>query len=247
MMALLKWLLKKESNKESVLSEDASPAAHAKKPSSRREIRAGRRELLFNVITHVMDTMGMTSPSYKFKVLTLDGDGKQHLAMVDMARDLMRDTGRLEEIEFQVIQQAKQKHDLVVTTMYFRVNESLTPRTKPSPPPAARSRSPLRPARAPARPLRPLRPTTAGAEDNASTAFPPTAVALPHQSVMPSNESSSVGKGRSFLQSLKLSGGSLAASWRNRRAEAKKGERNFATTTVEDSIHAATSDSKRST
>ena len=244
MMALLKWLLKKESNKESVLSEDAPPPAQGNKPSTRREIRAGRRELLFAVISEVMNGMGMESGSYKFKVLTLDGEGHQHLVMMDMARDLMRDIGRLEEIEYQVIQQVKHKHDLTVTTVYFRVNDGLISRPKPVPPRPRVPRSNT--VRQTTRPLRPLRPNTV-ADDSASTAFPPTAVALPHQSVMPSNESSSVGKGKSLLQSLKISSGSLAASWRKRRAEAKKGDRNFATTRVEDSIHAATSDSKRST
>lgn len=241
MMALLNWLLKRESNKESVLTEDAPPA-RGNKPATRREIRAGRRNLLFSVITDAMNMIGLEASSYKFKVLTLDGEGHQHLVMMDMARELMRDTGRLEEIEYQVIQQAKQKHNLVVTSMYFRVNESLVSRIKTPPPRPRTARSPARPTR----PLRPLRPNTA-VDDSASTAFPPTAVALPHQSVMPSNESSAVGKGRSLLQTLKISSGSLAASWRNRRAESKKGERNFATTRVEEEHHAAASDSKRST
>ena len=243
MMALLNWLLKRESHKESALTEDAPPPAHGNKPATRREIRAGRRELLFTVIAEVMNAMGMESSSYKFKVLTLDGEGNQHLVMVDMARELMRDIGRLEEIEYQVIQQVKQRHNFVVTAMYFRVNESLVSRIKAQLPRPRTARSPARPA---ARPLRPLRPNT-GSDESASTAFPPTAVALPHQSVMPSNESSSVGRGKSLLQSLRISSSSLAASWRRRRAEAKKDNRNFATTTVEENYHAAASHSNRST
>ena len=241
MMALLNWLLKRESNKESVLTEDAPPAQD-KKPTTRREIRAGRRNLLFSVITEVMNTLGLEASSYKFKALTLDGDGHQHLVMMDMARELMHDTGRLEEIEYQVIQQAKHKHHLVVTSVYFRVNESLVSRIKNPPTRPRNTRSPARPTRS----LHPFR-TSIGADESASTAFPPTAVALPHQSIMPSNEPRSSGKGRSLPQSVKLSSGSLAANWRKRRADAKKGERNFATTRVEENPHAAISDSKRST
>ncbi|MEN9374834.1 MAG: hypothetical protein RIR79_2386 [Pseudomonadota bacterium] len=223
-MSLLNWLQRKESNKDLVLAEEAAPPALAQKPSVRRATRARRRELLFSVIADAMNTMDMASPSYKFKVLTLDSEGCQHLVMMDMARELMGDVGRLEEIEHRVIQKVKQKHDFSVAAIYFRANESLILPVQALPPHRHRPRNAAPPPAPPS-------------EEVASTAFPPTSLSVP-STLRP------LEKSKSLLQSLKLSGGGLAASWRNRRAESTKvaspkSERNFADTKVEEDTHAA--------
>lgn len=116
-MALLNWLFEEITFPSTQGGKTPSP--------SRKEARIERRDLLFTVISEVMSKMGMVSSSYKFKVLTLNAEGYQHLIMIDMVREHMQDTDRLEQIESHIKQEAKQQHDLAVHSVYFRVNDHL--------------------------------------------------------------------------------------------------------------------------
>jgi len=66
---------------------------------------------------------GVLSASYKFKVLSLDPRGRQFLVMVDLSRDYGSETGRLAEIEALIAQAAKSRYDILVTAVYWRMNE----------------------------------------------------------------------------------------------------------------------------
>ena len=66
---------------------------------------------------------GVLSTSYKFKVLSLDARGRQFLVMVDLAREYGGETARLAEIEALIAQHAKARHDVIVTSVYWRMNE----------------------------------------------------------------------------------------------------------------------------
>lgn len=93
--------------------------------SSRRSERLERRELLYVVVRESMTGAGLLSSSYKFKVLSLDSRGRQYLIMVDMAARNVSDPTRLAAIELQIAKIAKTRHDLLVTAVYWRVNEQV--------------------------------------------------------------------------------------------------------------------------
>jgi hypothetical protein len=61
-------------------------AANNAQPANRKGERMARRELLYTVVREAMMRAGVLSASYKFKVLSLDGRGRQFLVMVDLAR-----------------------------------------------------------------------------------------------------------------------------------------------------------------
>lgn len=126
-------------------SRDASPASSSAK---RKSERAARRELLYAVVREEMVRAGVLSASYKFKVLSLDAEGRQFLIMVDLARGTGGDAANLAEIEALIAQSAKARHDMLVTAVYWRVNEHVAvgradmrrqPRTAPDSQPHADS------------------------------------------------------------------------------------------------------------
>jgi len=93
------------------------------RPANRKQERMDRRELLYGVVRESMTRAGVLSSSYKFKVLSLDPRGRQFLVMVDLAYGGGADTNRLAEIEAMVAQNAKARHDIMVTAVYWRANE----------------------------------------------------------------------------------------------------------------------------
>lgn len=92
-------------------------------PANRKNERMARRELLYSVVRDAMMRAGVLSASYKFKVLSLDARGRQFLVMIDLARDFGGETARLAEIEALIAQGAKSRHDILVTAVYWRMNE----------------------------------------------------------------------------------------------------------------------------
>lgn len=97
-----------------------SPAQHA---ANRKSERMARRELLYVVVREAMTRVGVLSSSYKFKVLSLDARGRQFLVMMDVALEFGNDAARLSEIEALIAQGAKARHDILVTAVYWRINE----------------------------------------------------------------------------------------------------------------------------
>jgi hypothetical protein len=82
-----------------------------------------RRELLYTVVRDAMVRAGVLSASYKFKVLSLDQRGRQFLVMMDLAREYGGETVRLSEIEALIAQTAKARYDILVTAVYWRIND----------------------------------------------------------------------------------------------------------------------------
>lgn len=95
-------------------------------PTNRKSERLENRELLYAVVRESMTRVGILSSSYKFKVLSLDSRGSQYLIMMDLARLLAGETERLSEIEALIAQSAKSRHDILVTSLYWRVSEQVT-------------------------------------------------------------------------------------------------------------------------
>ena len=98
------------------------PPEHA---ANRKNERMERRELLYTVVRDAMVRAGVLSASYKFKVLSLDQRGRQFLVMMDLAREYGGETVRLSEIEALIAQTAKTRHDILVTAVYWRINDHL--------------------------------------------------------------------------------------------------------------------------
>src|SRR4051812_33018145 len=92
-------------------------------PANRKHERMARRELLYAVVREAMVRAGVLSSSYKFKVLSLDGRGRQFLVMADLSRDCTVETPRLAEIEAMIAQSAKLRHDILVSAVYWRMSE----------------------------------------------------------------------------------------------------------------------------
>ena len=133
-MSLKNWLLsmKKRSRTDSSAGSGSGagrkpvpkdPALASAQSAKRKVERAARRELLYAVVRETMVRAGVLAASYKFKVLSLDADGRQFLIMIDLARGAGGDANRLAEIEALIAQSAKSRHELVVTGVYWRLNE----------------------------------------------------------------------------------------------------------------------------
>ena len=96
------------------------PPEHA---ANRKNERMERRELLYTVVRDAMVRAGVLSASYEFKVLSLDQRGRQFLVMMDLAREYGGETARLSEIEALIAQTAKTRYDILVTAVYWRIND----------------------------------------------------------------------------------------------------------------------------
>jgi hypothetical protein len=145
-MSLLNWFTKKPPSRQSVPAESSGlghvdatvPFSSSGKPrgrtsstapgsaANRKSERLERRELLYSVVREAMIKAGVLSSTYKFKVLSLDSRGRQYLIMMDLARQYAGETSRLAEIEGLIAQHAKARHDILVTAVYWRVNEHVT-------------------------------------------------------------------------------------------------------------------------
>lgn len=108
----------------------------------RKSVRLGQRELLYGTVRDVMIRAGVLVASYRFKVLSLDAQGRQYLIMMDLLKVDLGDMRRFGEIESMIVQAAKVRHDLVVTGVYWR-NELQKPmaRAPQTPSPVANSAS----------------------------------------------------------------------------------------------------------
>ncbi len=158
--------------------------------ANRKGERLERREMLYTVVREAMIRAGVLSSTYKFKVLSLDSRGRQYLIMMDMARQYAGETARLAEIESLIAQHAKTRYDIVVTAVYWRINEHVTAGlSRPSAPSAAPTRPPTasQPAVAPSAPAKlptpayePLQPEEVAAFKNALAS-----VAAPNPSASP--------------------------------------------------------------
>lgn len=88
----------------------------------RKSMRLERRELLYAVVRESMARVGMLSSSYKYKVLSLDSRGSQYLIMMDLPKEMAEHIGQLAEIEEVVTQNARMRHKIDVSAVYWRIN-----------------------------------------------------------------------------------------------------------------------------
>lgn len=113
-----------------------APVARSADATSRRNERLERRELLYGVVRECMTGAGVLSSTYKFKVLSLDSTGSKYLIMMDIPQVYLSDPARFAEIEGTIARNAKERFEILVTAVYWRVNELVTAGRRP-PAPAA--------------------------------------------------------------------------------------------------------------
>jgi hypothetical protein len=176
-MSLFSWFFRKPQAKAPAarprpaappLRAEAAPLAGARnsKPllepqptpeqlAGRKNERMERRELLYTVVRDAMVRAGVLSAGYKFKVLSLDQRGAQFLVMMDLVPEYGSDTARLSEIEAMIAQAARTRFDILVTAVYWRVNDQAAGSRRgggaapppPPPPPAPAPPAPPAPSR----------------------------------------------------------------------------------------------------
>lgn len=126
-MSLMSWLFPSRKRSSHALPSTTGSGSQRKSAggnsSKRKAERSARRELLYAVVREAMVRAGVLSASYKFKVLSLDADGRQFLVMVDLAHGMGGDAANLAEIEALIAQSAKSRHKILVTAVYWRVND----------------------------------------------------------------------------------------------------------------------------
>jgi len=94
--------------------------------NSRRGERVQRRELLYSVVRECMTGAGMLHSVYKFKVLSLDSAGREYLIMMDVPSSYLAHTAQLAEMESAIAHGAKERHDMLVAAVYWRMNDMVT-------------------------------------------------------------------------------------------------------------------------
>ena len=84
----------------------------------------------------------------------MDSRGRQYLIMMDIDRRYVSETDRLAVIERLIAHNAKSRYDILITSVYWRVNETVTAGlSRPSAPAPLSANSPAAPAqRTPATP-----------------------------------------------------------------------------------------------
>ena len=105
--------------------------------------RTQRREHLYLAVRDTMVRSGVLSSGYKFKVLSLDADGRQFLVMLDIAPGYGADTARQMEMEELLMRTAKTRFHVEVTAVYWRLNAALASADKPG---SAVAQAPVAPA-----------------------------------------------------------------------------------------------------
>jgi hypothetical protein len=125
-MSLFSWFTRTTPSHKAQGRSTRDEGESSGRQSSRRSERLERRELLYSVVRESMTGAGLLSSSYKFKVLSLDSRGRQYLIMMDMAAQNVTDPVRLSGIETHISKIAKSRHDILVTAVYWRVNEHVS-------------------------------------------------------------------------------------------------------------------------
>lgn len=150
-MSLLSWLFPP---KPKAGTRQAAAPAHAPHAVSAadgpRNERTQRREHLYLAVRDAMVRSGVLSSGYKFKVLSLDAEGRQFLVMLDIAPGYGADTSRQAEMESLLMHTAKSRFHVEVTAVYWRLNPALASADKPGSLTPAVAQAPVAPPTAPA-------------------------------------------------------------------------------------------------
>ena len=115
------------------------------------ERMAFRREMLFEAIKVTMQAHGILSASYKFRVVRNDKRGHQYFVLVDLSTDFLDNREgaptRLAEVGAAIAKNAATRYDLLVSGVYWQVNEQIQgfSASRPVPLPAGQDAGDSRP------------------------------------------------------------------------------------------------------
>ena len=112
---------------------DATGLGTTTRSDGRKAKRQVRREQLYAAIRQAMTRAGVLSASYKFKVLSLDQLGDQFLVMMDVHPSLGLQDEKLVGAEALIVRAAKTQSNILVTTVYWRVDVPAEPKAIKSP------------------------------------------------------------------------------------------------------------------
>lgn len=129
-MSILNWLFPKTGASKTAslpfgnLTADcvtlASTSASTEPMVDTKQQRHARRELLYEVVRSAMLRSEVLAAHYKFKVLSLDPQGREFLIMIDLLGEPVLACDRWLQVEQLMSQMAAQRHDLQVKAVYWR-------------------------------------------------------------------------------------------------------------------------------
>ena len=100
-------------------------APHAAEITHRPGERSARREMVYSSVRESMVRSGILSAGYKFKVLALDKRATQFIVMIDLAEQFAASPDKLSQIEALIAYSAKSRFEILVTSVYWRLNSQL--------------------------------------------------------------------------------------------------------------------------
>ncbi len=100
-----------------------SVPAGSRSPAVRKNTRLEQRELLYAVVRESMPRLGLITSSYKYKVLSLDTQGRQYLIMMDLKQDMQSQAPLMSKIEHLLTQEAQSRHGIQISGLYWRFSD----------------------------------------------------------------------------------------------------------------------------
>lgn len=119
-MSIFSWLMPKTSSEKQLKPKDSRPDAALSGTDPLKSRRQVHREQLYQVVREVMLRAEVLAASYKFKVLSLDGEGRQYLIMIDLLKSPSVAPELWLLLESKMIRNAATHHSLVVKAVYWR-------------------------------------------------------------------------------------------------------------------------------
>ena len=126
-MSIFSWLFSKPASQKPVApaQRQAAPQkTQATAPgavmSDLKQQRQERRDHLYSVVRDVMLRSEVLASHYKFKVLSLDTQGRQFLVLVDLLGEPSLHAAKLAGMEDLISSSAAQRHALQVKSVYWR-------------------------------------------------------------------------------------------------------------------------------
>lgn len=131
-MSFLRWFFgKSRQTQHAAMSRDKlpltrpqrlTPEAGSREDEHKTKNHSGR-EQLYIAIREAMTRAGILSASYKFKVLSLDKRVNNFLVMIDLTRAAGDPVFQPGEMEALIVQSARIRYHIMVSAVYWRLNE----------------------------------------------------------------------------------------------------------------------------
>jgi len=123
-VSIFSWLFSKPAQKPKPVPAAQRQAAPPKHPTAAapdlKQQRQDRRDHLYSVVRDAMLRSEVLASHYKFKVLSLDTQGRQFLVMVDLLGEQSLPPAQLAAIETLISSTATQRYALQVKSVYWR-------------------------------------------------------------------------------------------------------------------------------